>query len=173
VNDRGERFEVEGLTQADNRERARVQAASVDYWRQAGVSVRVNNIPARALSGSDAIGLFRGLLWTGRGAAWDDFVDKFGTANIPRAEVRWQGANFAHWQLDELVNLAVNSLDDQQRLDAGMRIAEIFSQEVRQFPLYFRTNQTTWRKGVTGVVPKAEGGGERGTTWNAHEWDMV
>jgi len=173
VNALGERFDVEALTQADNRERERAQAASIEYLKQAGLSVRIANIPARTLDRSETLGTFSGLFWTGRGAAWDDFVDKFHSDNIPRAEVRWNGANFPLWRLDDLVNGAVNSLDDQQRLDAGMRIAETFSQEMRQLPLYFRTGQTTWRSRVLGVVPKLEGGGERTSTWNAHEWDVI
>ena len=173
MNARGERFDVEALTQADNRERERAQTVSVEYLKQAGLSVRINNVAQRALDRSETLGTFAGLFWTGRGAAWDDFFDKFHSDNIPRAEVRWTGANFAQWKLDDLVNTAVNSLDDQQRLDAGIRIAEIFSQEMRQLPLYFRTGQTTWRSRVVGVVPKVESGGERTPTWNAHEWDIV
>jgi hypothetical protein len=54
-----------------------------------------------------------------------------------------------------------------------VEFVKLFTRDLPYLPLYYRLEWLAIRKGLTGVTPRIESGGQNMNTWNMHRWDKV
>ena len=51
--------------------------------------------------------------------------------------------------------------------------ARIWTQDLPDLPLFFSSDVTTYRKGVTNLIPRVDLGDGNSRMWNSWEWDRT
>jgi peptide/nickel transport system substrate-binding protein len=95
------------------------------------------------------------------------------SAEIPKPENRWNGANRGGWsnpEFDRLADAFDATLDRVQRGQLVVQMARIFSEEAAVLSLYFNPSVTAYIAALRGpaiVAPTSD------VAWNVHEWTWV
>ena len=176
VNGKGERFAVEGVTEAGNKELEQVQAVTISYWKAIGVEVQIKNVTRRQIGDEEHRATPPILQWRERNNSDEYFYTQLSSANIPKAEDRYAGQNMAGWnnaRADEIIDRLEEIL-----LQPGARLlkAELMrlqSQDLPWLPLYYFSEHVTVRSNVKGVAPRHAAGVRNATVWNIHTWEKV
>lgn len=165
---------TEGRFSAELRVNATAQseaemAIMADGWRRAGFDFREVPVPQAQSRSGEVRGSFPAL-YTGGGSTGDNALPSFVSTNIARPENRWVGNNrsgFSNPEFDRLVQAYNTTLERDQRIDALIQTARIFTEQLPAIPLFFNP-------GIVAYVAALEGPQPFGPTadvgWNVHEW---
>lgn len=180
----GKRFEIEFVTTAGNAVRERVQQFIQDNLKQVGIAVKINNAPSSVVFADDYIQRASEGRWTGMFMfAWvssigDDLstyqYKDYNTGAIlaPTKENNYTGQNIGGWKNDEfdrLVSQGKVEFDAAKRKQLYAQAQEIWSRELPELPLYFRSNPLVTRQGLVNYVASTYSGAYGYPGWNAWE----
>jgi len=174
VNGRGERFVLDG--RSIRNDTMQLQAATVDYWKRLGVETQINNMSARQEAGDEFRGRWTGARWTAASVSVESWVNRFGSANIPTAENRWNGANDSRWDdstKESVLQELEQTLDPRRADDLIVEFSRLYAAQLPDLPLRFLAEIMSVREGVVNLYPRSELGGQNTRTWNAEQWDLL
>ena len=176
VNGKGERFAVEGVAEAGNKEMEQVQAATISYWNPIGVEVQIKNVTRRQIGDEEHRAKPPTLQWRERNNSDEYFYTQLSGSNIPRPEDSYAGQNLAGWN-----NPRANEITDRLEeilLQPGARLLKaelmrLLSQDLPWLPLYYFTEHVTARSNVKGIAPRQAAGVRNATVWNIQTWEKT
>ena len=176
VNEKGERMEFDFRCQAGRREHEQAQAIISDYWKKIGVRTNIKNLPSRLLNSAENRNRWPGAYIGSHNVTVEEWAERFHTKNIPTAENKFALENVSGWNdprkdaiLDELNSIITPQRSEQLQLE----FVKLFSEALPVHPLYFGPEVLVAKRGLTGITPRQETGGQNSSTWNIHQWDKT
>ncbi len=176
VNEKGERLEFEFRCQAGRREHEQAQAIINDYWKKIGVRTNIKNLPTRLLNSAENRNRWPGAYIGTHNVTVEEWAERFHTKNIPTAENKYAVENVSGWNdprkdaiLDELNEIITPDRSEKLQLE----FVKLFTEYLPVHPLYYGPEVLVTKKGLTGITPRQETGGQNSSTWNMHKWDKV
>ena len=163
----GVKFELEVVTTAGRAVRERAQQFMAQNLREVGILLRANNMPAEAIV--DAKYMNRGAEGTFMAVMLSQFFSPMtldgdlyvcqnpltGEKLLADRDNGYNGANVTGWcnpEFDRLYGQAVTAFDDAQRTEALAEMQKLWTQEVPNLPLYWRSYPYVVRKGLVNYV---------------------
>jgi peptide/nickel transport system substrate-binding protein len=176
ANDKGERMEFEFRVQAGRREHEQAQAIIGDYWKKIGVRTAVKNLPTRLLNSSENRNRWPGAYIGTHNVTVEEWAERFHSKNIPTAENKYAVENVSGWNdakkdaiLDELNEIITPERSEKLQID----FVKMFSEALPVHPLYYSPEVLAAKRGLSGITPRQETGGQNSSTWNIHKWDKA
>jgi peptide/nickel transport system substrate-binding protein len=174
VNPKGERMEFEFRCTAERRDHEQAEAIIADYWKKIGVRTNIKNMPNRLLNSAENRNRWPGAFIGSHNVTVEEWSERFHTKNIPTAENRFATENVSGWNdprkdaiLDELNSMITPARSEQLQLE----FAKMFSAALPHLPLYYSPEILAVKRGLTGITPRQESGGQNSSSWNMHRWD--
>jgi peptide/nickel transport system substrate-binding protein len=176
VNSKGERMEFEFRVTAERRDHEQAQAIIADYWKKIGVRTNIKNLPNRLLNAAENRNRWPGAFIGTHNVTVEEWQERFHTKNIPSAENKFALENVSGWNdprkdaiLDELNSIVTPARSEQLQLE----FIKMFSDALPHLPLYYSPEVLVAKKGLTGMTPRQESGGQNSSSWNMHQWDKT
>jgi peptide/nickel transport system substrate-binding protein len=176
VNSKGERMEFEFRVTAERRDHEQAQAIIADYWKKVGVRTNIKNLPNRLLNAAENRNRWPGAFIGTHNVTVEEWQERFHTKNIPSAENKFALENVSGWNdprkdaiLDELNSIVTPARSEQLQLE----FLKMFSDALPHLPLYYSPEVLVVKKGLTGITPRQESGGQNSSSWNMYQWDKV
>jgi len=176
VNAKGERMEFEFRVTAERRDHEQAQAIIADYWKKAGVRTNIKNLPNRLLNAAENRNRWPGAFIGTHNVTVEEWQERFHTKNIPNAENKFAPENVSGWNdprkdaiLDELNSIVTPARSEQLQLE----FLKMFSDTLPHLPLYYSPEVLVAKKGLTGITPRQESGGQNSSSWNMYQWDKT
>ena len=176
VNSKGERMEFEFRVTAERRDHEQAQAIIADYWKKVGVRTNIKNLPNRLLNAAENRNRWPGAFIGTHNVTVEEWQERFHTKNIPSAENKFALENVSGWNdprkdaiLDELNSIITPARSEQLQLE----FLKMFSDALPHLPLYYSPEVLVAKKGLTGITPRQESGGQNSSSWNMYQWDKV
>jgi peptide/nickel transport system substrate-binding protein len=176
ANPNGERMEVEFRVTAERRDHEQAQAIISDYWKKIGVRTHIKNLPNRLLNAAENRNRWPGAFIGSHNVTVEEWQERFHTKNIPSAENRFALENVSGWNdprkdaiLDELNSIVTPARSEQLQLE----FVKMFGEALPHLPLYYSPEILVAKKGLTGITPRQESGGQNSSSWNTYQWDKV
>ncbi len=153
---------------------AQETTAVADFYRRAGVDVRLNLIPQARYTQDRNVVLnqFPALRDTYCTLLLDRCMDKFASSLIASADTRWQGQNRIGWanaEFDAYYDQYWKSLEPAERDRTVVEMARILSKELPSLPFYFNVSVVAHSARLHGPKPVAP---LTTAYWDIHEWTM-
>jgi peptide/nickel transport system substrate-binding protein len=174
ANAKGERMEFEFRCTAERRDHEQAEAIIADYWKKIGVRTNIKNLPNRLLNSADNRNRWPGAFIGSHNVTVEEWSERFHSRNIPTAENRFATENVSGWNdrrkdaiLDELNSIITPAKSEQLQLE----FVKMFSEALPHLPLYYSPEILAVKRGLTGVTPRQESGGQNSSSWNMHRWD--
>ncbi len=142
-----------------------------DGWRKAGFDIKETVWPAVLSRDAQLRGTHPGLSNTG-GPSGEATIAQHNSAELPRPDNRWTGANRGGWSNPEFDGLAGTfnaTLDRSERARLLAQMVRILTEDVGVISLYFNLNVTAFGSSLRGpsiAVPESD------IAWNVHEWEL-
>jgi peptide/nickel transport system substrate-binding protein len=176
VNAKGERMEFEFRVTAERRDHEQAQAIIADYWKKVGVRTNIKNLPNRLLNAAENRNRWPGAFIGTHNVTVEEWQERFHTKNIPTAENKFAPENVSGWNdprkdaiLDELNSIVTPARSEQLQLE----FLKMFSDTLPHLPLYYSPEVLVAKKGLTGITPRQESGGQNSSSWNIYQWDKA
>ena len=176
VNAKGERMEFEFRVTAERRDHEQAQAIIADYWKKVGVRTNIKNLPNRLLNAAENRNRWPGAFIGTHNVTVEEWQERFHTKNIPSAENKFALENVSGWNdqrkdaiLDELNSIITPARSEQLQLE----FLKMFSDALPHLPLYYSPEVLVAKKGLTGITPRQESGGQNSSSWNMYQWDKA
>ena len=176
VNSKGERMEFEFRVTAERRDHEQAQAIIADYWKKVGVRTNIKNLPNRLLNAAENRNRWPGAFIGTHNVTVEEWQERFHSKNIPSAENKFALENVSGWNdprkdaiLDELNSIVTPARSEQLQLE----FLKMFSDALPHLPLYYSPEVLVAKKGLTGITPRQESGGQNSSSWNMYQWDKV
>jgi peptide/nickel transport system substrate-binding protein len=176
VNSKGERIEFEFRVTAERRDHEQAQAIIADYWKKIGVRTNIKNLPNRLLNAAENRNRWPGAFIGTHNVTVEEWQERFHTKNIPSAENKFALENVSGWNdprkdaiLDELNSIVTPARSEQLQLE----FIKMFSDALPHLPLYYSPEVLVAKKGLTGMTPRQESGGQNSSSWNMYQWDKA
>jgi peptide/nickel transport system substrate-binding protein len=176
VNSKGERMEFEFRVTAERRDYEQAQAIIADYWKKVGVRTNIKNLPNRLLNAAENRNRWPGAFIGAHNVTVEEWQERFHTKNIPSAENKFALENVSGWNdprkdaiLDELNSIITPARSEQLQIE----FLKMFSDALPHLPLYYSPEVLVAKKGLTGITPRQESGGQNSSSWNMHQWDKA
>lgn len=176
TNAKGERMEVEFRVTAERRDHEDSQAIIADYWKKIGVRTTIKNLPNRLLNSADNRNRWPGAFMGSHNVTVEEWQERFHSNNIPTAENKFAPENVSGWNdprkdtiLDELNSIITPARSEQLQLE----FLKMFTEALPHLPLYYSPEVLAVKKGLTGITPRQESGGQNSSSWNMYQWDKV
>jgi peptide/nickel transport system substrate-binding protein len=176
VNSKGERMEFEFRVTAERRDHEQAQAIIADYWKKVGVRTNIKNLPNRLLNAAENRNRWPGAFLGTHNVTVEEWQERFHTKNIPSAENKFALENVSGWNdprkdaiLDELNSIVTPARSEQLQLE----FIKMFSEALPHLPLYYSPEVLVAKKGLTGITPRQESGGQNSSSWNMYQWDKA
>ena len=176
VNSKGERMEFEFRVTAERRDHEQAQAIIADYWKKIGVRTNIKNLPNRLLNAAENRNRWPGAFIGTHNVTVEEWQERFHTKNIPSAENKFALENVSGWNdprkdaiLDELNSIVTPTRSEQLQLE----FIKMFSDALPHLPLYYSPEVLVAKKGLTGMTPRQESGGQNSSSWNMYQWDKA
>lgn len=106
----------------------------------------------------------------------EEWAERLHTKNIPAPENKFALENVSGWDdprkdaiLDELNSIITPQRSEQLQLE----FVKLFTDSLPHLPLFYTPEINVAKKGLTGVTPRQESGGQNTTTWNVYRWDKA
>ena len=174
VNAKGERMEFEFRVTAERRDHEQAQAIIADYWKKVGVRTNIKNLPNRLLNAAENRNRWPGAFIGTHNVTVEEWQERFHTKNIPNAENKFAPENVSGWNdprkdaiLDELNSIVTPARSEQLQLE----FLKMFSDALPHLPLYYSPEVLVAKKGLSGITPRQESGGQNSSSWNMYQWD--
>jgi peptide/nickel transport system substrate-binding protein len=176
ANAKGERMEFEFRVTAERRDHEQAQAVIADYWKRIGVRTNIKNMPNRLLNSADNRNRWPGAYIGSHNVTVEEWNERFHSKNIPTAENKFAPENVSGWNdpkkdaiLDELSSIISPARSEQLQLE----FCRMFSAALPHLPLNYSPEVLVVKRGLTGITPRQESGGQNSSSWNTHKWDKV
>ena len=176
VNGKGERLEFEFRCTAERRDHEQAQAIIADYWKRIGVRTNIKNMPNRLLNSAENRSRWPGAFIGSHNVTVEEWQERFHSKNIPAAENKYSLENVSGWNdpkkdaiLDELNSIITPARSEQLQVE----YCKMFSEALPHLPLFFSPEVLVVKKGLTGITPRQESGGQNSSSWNTHQWDKT
>ncbi len=176
VNEKGEKMEFEFRTTAGRRDYEQAQAIVSDYWKKIGARATIKNMPRRLLDSTENRNRWPGAFVGGHNMTVEEWAERLHTKNIPAPENKFALENVSGWDdprkdaiLDELNTIITPQRSEQLQLE----FVKLFTDSLPHLPLFYTPEINVAKKGLTGVTPRQESGGQNTTTWNVYRWDKA
>jgi peptide/nickel transport system substrate-binding protein len=176
VNPKGERFEFEFRCTAERRDHEQAQAIISDYWKKIGVRTNIKNMPNRMLNSAENRNRWPGAFIGSHNVTVEEWSERFHTKNTPSSENKFALENVSGWNdpkkdavLEELNSIISPARSEQLQLE----FVKLFSEALPHLPLYYSPEILVTKRGLTGVTPRQESGGQNSSSWNIHQWDKT
>lgn len=176
VNEKGERMEFEFRCQAARRDHEQAQAIISDYWKKIGVRTNIKNLPSRLLNSAENLNRWPGAYIGSHNVTVEEWSERFHSKNTPAPENKFAMENVSGWSdprkdaiLDEINSIITPQRSEQLQL----QFIKMFTEALPLFPLYYSPEILVARKGLTGITPRQESGGQNSSTWNTYKWDKT
>ena len=176
VNSKGERMEFEFRVTAERRDYEQAQAIIADYWKKVGVRTNIKNLPNRLLNAAENRNRWPGAYIGAHNVTVEEWQERFHTKNIPSAENKFALENVSGWNdprkdaiLDELNSIITPARSEQLQIE----FLKMFSDALPHLPLYYSPEVLVAKKGLTGITPRQESGGQNSSSWNMYQWDKT
>jgi len=174
VNAKGERMEFEFRVTAERRDHEQAQAIIADYWKKVGVWTNIKNLPNRLLNAAENRNRWPGAFIGTHNVTVEEWQERFHTKNIPTAENKFAPENVSGWNdprkdaiLDELNSIVTPARSEQLQLE----FLKMFTDALPHLPLYYSPEVLVAKKGLSGITPRQESGGQNSSSWNMYQWD--
>ncbi|OYT92359.1 MAG: peptide ABC transporter [Burkholderiales bacterium PBB3] len=172
VNAAGQRLSMEYMTTAGNKLRELIQQVLQNQWKQIGVEVVIKNVPARTFFGETLKKhQFSGLGQSAFSSTPESPpVTTLSTEGIPTATNNYGGQNYSHFSnpvMDRLINELQAELDPAKRKLLWTQMQTVFTDELPELPLFFRTDVWVVPKWMTGVLRPGQ---LPASTYTAETW---
>ena len=174
VHANGQRLSLEYMTTAGNKLRELIQQVLQNQWKQIGVEVVIKNVPARTFFGET----LKKRQFSGLGqSAFSSTpeippVATLSTDGIPTASNNYGGQNYSHFShpsMDRLINELQAELDPTKRKLLWIQMQKVFTDELPELPLFFRTDVWVVPKWMTGVLRPGQ---LPASTYTAETWGV-
>jgi len=176
VNAKGERMEFEFRVTAERRDHEQAQAIIADYWKKVGVRTNIKNLPNRLLNAAENRNRWPGAFIGTHNVTVEEWQERFHTKNIPTAENKFAPENVSGWNdprkdaiLDELNSIVTPARSEQLQLE----FLKMFTDALPHLPLYYSPEVLVAKKGLSGITPRQESGGQNSSSWNMYQWDKT
>jgi peptide/nickel transport system substrate-binding protein len=176
ANPKGERMEFEFRVTAERRDHEHAQAIISDYWKKIGVRTHIKNLPNRLLNAAENRNRWPGAFIGSHNVTVEEWQERFHSKNIPSAENKFALENVSGWNdprkdaiLDELNSIVTPARSEQLQLE----FVKMFSEALPHLPLVYSPEVLVAKKGLTGLTPRQESGGQNSSSWNTYQWDKV
>ncbi len=176
VNEKGERMEFEFRCQAARRDHEQAQAIISDYWKKIGIRTNIKNLPSRLLNSAENLNRWPGAYIGSHNVTVEEWSERFHSKNTPAPENKFAMENVSGWSdprkdaiLDEINSIITPQRSEQLQL----QFIKMFTEALPLFPLYYSPEILVARKGLTGITPRQESGGQNSSTWNTYKWDKT
>ena len=173
---KGERMEFEFRVTAERRDHEQAQAIIADYWKKIGVRTHIKNMPNRLLNSADNRNRWPGAYIGSHNVTVEEWQERFHSKNIPTAENKYAPENVSGWNdpkvdaiLDELNSITSPARSEQLQIE----FCKMFSAALPHLPLNYSPEVLVVKKGLTGITPRQESGGQNSSSWNTYQWDKV
>jgi peptide/nickel transport system substrate-binding protein len=176
ANGKGERMEFEFRVTAERRDHEQAQAIISDNWKRIGVRTNIKNMPNRLLNSADNRNRWPGAFIGSHNVTVEEWNERFHSKNIPTAANKYAPENVSGWAdpqkdaiLDELSSIVTPARSEQLQIE----FCKMFSAALPHLPLYYSPEVLAVKRGLTGVTPRQESGGQNSSSWNMHQWDKT
>lgn len=144
------------------------------HWRDLGIDVKEDIIPAALVADAEHLAKFPGLWVTARGNS-DSIAVRFDSRSHATAQNRWTGANQASYvnpAMNQLIDRLYRTIDEQGQGLILKEMGELLAGELSVLPTYFRMRFAAVVKGVRAVTDDYPGAILPGfVARNAYRWD--
>ena len=176
TNAKGDRMEFEFRTTAERRDHEQAEAIIADYWKKIGVRTNIKNLPNRLLNSAENRNRWPGDFIGSHNVTVEEWPERFHSKNIPTAENKYAPENVSGWNdpqkdavLDEINSIIPEARSEQLQLD----FLKMFSEALPHLPLYYSPEILVVKRGLTGLTPRQESGGQNSSSWNMQQWDKT
>jgi peptide/nickel transport system substrate-binding protein len=176
ANAKGERMEFEFRCTAGRRDHEQAQAVIADYWKRVGVLTQIKNMPNRLLNSAENRSRWPGAFIGSHNVTVEEWSERFHSENIPTAENRYALENVSGWNdpkkdavLDELSSIVTPARSEELQIE----FCKMFSAALPHLPIYYSPEVLVVRRGLTGITPRQESGGQNSSSWNTHTWNKT
>ena len=174
TNAKSDRMEFEFRTTAERRDHEQAEAIIADYWKKIGVRTNIKNLPNRLLNSAENRNRWPGAFIGSHNVTVEEWPERFHSKNIPTAENKYAPENVSGWNdpqkdaiLDEINSIIPEARSEQLQLD----FLKMFSEALPHLPLYYSPEILVVKRGLTGLTPRQESGGQNSSSWNMQQWD--
>jgi peptide/nickel transport system substrate-binding protein len=174
VNANGERMEFEFRADAGNRDDEQTQAIVIDYWKKIGVACTIKNMPDRLLNSEEFRNRWPGAMVGGHNLVVEEWAERYHSAGTPTAENRYSTESVTLWknaQADAIMDELNTIIPEKRSIELQAEFVKLYTRDLPHLPLYYTPEIIVTKKGLTGVTPRIESGGNNMNTWNMHVWD--
>jgi peptide/nickel transport system substrate-binding protein len=105
----------------------------------------------------------------------EEWAQRYHSAGTPTAENRWSTESVSLWHnaqagaiMDELNSI----ISEERAIEPQVEFVKLFTRDLPFLPLYYRLEWLAVRKGLAGITPRTESGGQNMNTWNMQVWDI-
>jgi peptide/nickel transport system substrate-binding protein len=176
VNAKGERMDFEFRVTAERRDHEQTEAIIADYWKKIGARTAIKNLPNRLLNSADNRNRWPGAFIGSHNVTVEEWQERFHSNNIPTAENKFAPENVSGWNdprkdaiMDELNSIITPARSEQLQLE----FIKMFTEALPHLPLYYSPEVLVVKRGLTGMTPRQESGGQNSSSWNMHQWDKI
>ncbi len=176
VNAKGERMDFEFRVTAERRDHEQTEAIIADYWKKIGARTAIKNLPNRLLNSADNRNRWPGAFIGSHNVTVEEWQERFHSNNIPTAENKFAPENVSGWNdprkdaiMDELNSIITPARSEQLQLE----FVKMFTEALPHLPLYYSPEVLVVKRGLTGITPRQESGGQNSSSWNMHQWDKI
>lgn len=160
-------------TSAGAKARERIAQIAQFYWKQIGADVTINLAEATTLFGDILENMKFDLIMFGwiTGADPDQYT-LYHSSQIPTKENNYTGQNYAQYKnsrVDELLEKAKRTFDEEERKQLYYEIQEITAREVPLIYLYYDVNVNVAPKNLENWRPAPF---TNGINWNVSQWKL-
>ncbi|MGH7774547.1 MAG: peptide ABC transporter substrate-binding protein [Candidatus Binatia bacterium] len=176
VNSKGERMEFEFRAEAGRRELEQAQAIIIDYWKKIGVRCHIKNMPQRILNSEEYRNRWPGAMLGGANLVVEEWAERYHSAGTPTAENRWSTESVTLWrntQADTIMDELNSVIPEERAIELQVEFVKLYTRDLPHLPLYYAPEIIVIKKGLSGITPRIEGGGQNMNTWNVHQWEKV
>ena len=176
ANGKGEKMEFEFRVTAERRDHEQAQAIIADYWKRLGVRTNIKNMPNRLLNSADNRNRWPGAYIGSHNVTVEEWPERFHSKNIPTAENKYAPENVSGWndpKKDAILDDINSIITPEQSEKLQIEFCKMFSAALPHLPLFFTPEVLVVKKGLTGITPRQESGGQNSSSWNTQAWDKV
>lgn len=176
TNAKGDRMEFEFRVTAERRDHEQAQAIIADFWKKIGVRTNIKNMPNRLLNSADNRNRWPGAYIGSHNVTVEEWQERFHGKNIPTTENKFAPENVSGWNdpkkdaiLDELSSIITPARSEQLQIE----FCKMFSTALPHLPLNYSPEVLVVKRGLTGITPRQESGGQNSSSWNMQQWDKA
>ena len=176
VNGKGEKMEFEFRVTAERRDHEQAQAIIADYWKKIGVRTNIKNMPNRLLNSADNRNRWPGAYIGSHNVTVEEWPERFHSKNIPTAENKFAPENVSGWndpKKDAILDEINSIITPEQSEKLQIEFCKMFSAALPHLPLFFTPEVLVVKRGLTGITPRQESGGQNSSSWNTHSWNKA